>query len=428
MKLLLEMWALTILMVGAVPVAWSQEKEKEPEPAKAAKAEPAKKPEKKESKIAGTPYFYTGPDTGLGFGAAMIYRDLGNKIGRDTNFSADYTVLQYNSFGMDWTEPDFITKGPQLSLHVSLENKPSRRFYGIGNDTSKYDICNWGWTKYELRPRVTLPRGDAKWRARIQYDYQFAQPKDGTLDDPEDLRYSRPISKQFPELYHSSEFDGGATAGPGIYLIHDTVKDRFPMGGGRSERLFPIAGGYQQLFLNYNGPAFGSRFEYERAEADIRQYFGFFNDNTVLMLRGKMVTTIGDVPFWNLPSFGDGNNLRGFYDGRFRGKDSIQYNLELRQGIAPNFKWPLFGGTFNLTYPFLFAFFEAGRVFDSYTQFGSEWNKDYHPSFGGGFRFIISPSVVVRFEWAYSPEFIPTLGSLYSCLILNVTEPEYGDL
>jgi len=433
MKRMVWMWVLAVLMVVAVPVAWSQEektaKDKGQEPAQAEKKEePAKKPKRKESKIAGTPYIYSGPDTGAGFGGAIIYRDLGNKIGRDTNVSADYTSLGQNSFSMDWTEPDFIRKGPQLSLHLSYDNKPSRRFYGIGNDADKNDICNFGWTEYRFRARVTLPQGNAKWRARIQYEYQLSLPKDGSLNDPGDWRYSRPISQEFPALYNSNQFNGGATAGPGLYLIHDTVKDKFPMEGDRSERIYPISGGYQQLYLNYNGPAFGSRFEYERIEADVRQYFGFFKDNTVVMLRSKGIFSQGDVPFWNMPAFGSGNNLRGFYDGRFRDLDSLQYNIELRQGIAPNFKWPLFGGVFNLTYPFVFLFFEEGRVFDSYTQLGAEWNQDYHPSYGAGFRFVISPSVVVRFEWAYSPEFPITFGSLYGSLIVNTSEPEYGDL
>ena len=75
MKRLAWMWVLAILMVLAVPVAWSQEKEKEkekgPEPAKAVEKEPAEKPKSKESKVAGTPYIYSGPDTGFGAGFAL---------------------------------------------------------------------------------------------------------------------------------------------------------------------------------------------------------------------------------------------------------------------------------------------------------------------------------------------------------------------
>lgn len=419
-------WFWAAMMILAVSAAQAQEAvEPKPEETSAAvdEKESAEKPKVKESKVAGTPYIYSGPDTGFGVGFALIYRDLAGKVGRDTTFSFSFTQTQYQNYEIDWTEPDFIRKGPRLNLYLTFDNKPARRFYGFGNDSDEKDVCNWGWTMYEIRPGIILPRGDAKWRARIQYSYQFVQPEDGELEDPNDWRYSRPLSRVFPKLYNSDQFDGGATAGPGIYLINDTAKDRFPIGGGRSEKVFPVSGGYRELFFNYNGPVFGSRFEYYQAQADIRQYFGFFKDNTVLVLRGKMASTYGEVPFWNLPSFGGGNDLRGFYDGRFRGKHSTQYNIELRQGIAPNFKWALLGGRFNITYPFLFAFFEAGRVFDSYTDFGAEWNKDYHPSYGAGFRFIISPSIVIRFEWAYSPEFAPTFGSIYSSLILNAGEP-----
>jgi len=74
------------------PVRKAGETEKAPEKAEE-KAEPEEK--SKETKIAGAPYPYTGPDTGAGFGFSIIFRDLFNKEGRDTSFSASYTTNQY---------------------------------------------------------------------------------------------------------------------------------------------------------------------------------------------------------------------------------------------------------------------------------------------------------------------------------------------
>jgi len=401
--------------------ARAQEEPKEPQPSAEPKLEP--KAEKKEIKFGATPYFYTGPDTGFGGGFAILYRDLGGRVGRDTNFSIDYTETNYQSYYLDWTEPDFLRKGPRASISLSYDDKPSRRFYGFGNDTTPDDICNYNWTMYSIKPSYLYPRGDAHFRVRLQYLFQDVKPDDGTLDDPGDPRFSRPISKMYPLLFNSDQFKGGATAGVGLFLINDTIQDRFPLPGGREEKVFPIKGGYRELQLHYYGPALGSTFEYWLTQADLRQYLGFFHGNTVLVLRTKWIITQGDVPFWDLPSFGGGNDLRAFYDGRFRGKVSSQYNLELRQGIAPHFKWDLFGGYISIKYPFLFAFFEAGRVYDSYTQIGAGWNKDYHPSYGFGLRFIITPDVVIRFEYVYSPEFPATLDPTSSSFIMNTGEP-----
>ena len=409
---------LVSFLLSLVVIGWAQAQEKDQsEPAAGAEPEAAAPPEsgRKELPVAGTPYVYTGPDTGAGVGAAIMYRDMAGKVGRDQTFSFSFTQTQYQNYSLDWTEPDFLSKGPRANIYLTYDNKPARRFYGLGNDAIRDNLCNWGWNMYQIRPAYIYPSGVSKWRARLQYNYQYVMPHDGTLDDPNDWRYTRPISKVYPRIFQSDQFQGGATAGPGLYLINDTRQDKFPLAGGREDKIYPVRGGYRELFLNYNGPAFGSAFEYAKAQLDIRQYFGFGQDNTVLVLRTKWIATQGDVPFWDLPAFGGGNDLRGFYDGRFRGKASSQYNIELRQGIAPNWKWPLFGGAISLKYPFLFAFYEAGRVYDSYTQWGGNWAKDYHPSYGGGFRFVITPTVVIRLEYAFSPE--------QTAFILNVTEP-----
>jgi len=408
---------LAAFLLSLVVMGWAQaEENNQGEPAK--EPESAAKPEtvRKETPIIGAGYPFSGPDTGFGIGAALIYRDMAGKVGRDQTLSFSYSQTQYKSISLDWSEPDFIRQGPRGDIYLPYDNKPARRFYGFGNDADVHDICNYDWDMYEIRPAFIYPSGGAKFRAKLQYDYQFVKPYDGTLDDSNEPLYSRPISQVYPQVFHSDQFDGGATAGPGLFLINDTRKDRFPLAGGREDKIFPIAGGYRELQLHYYGPMVGSRFEFLKEQLDLRQYFGFFNDNTVLVLRGKLVAVQGDVPFWNLPSFGGTEDLRGFYDGRFRGNASSQYNIELRQGVWPSFNLNLFKGAVNLKYPFLFAFFEAGRVYDSYTRFGADWNRDYHPSYGGGFRFIVSPSVVIRVELAFSPE----LGNAF---ILQANEP-----
>ena len=415
----LGLLGLALSMVGRYP-ARAQEEPKASETSTEPKPEPAGK---KEIKFGATPYFYTGPDTGFGGGFTVLYRDLGGKVGRDTNFGVEYTETNYSSYYLDWSEPDFLKQGPRAGISLSYDNKPSRRFYGFGNDTTPDDICNYNWTRYLFKPSYLYPGGAAQWRVRLQYSYQYVKPEDGTLDDPSEPRFSRPISKRYPRLFHSDQFQGGATAGAGVYLINDTIKDRFPIPGGREERIFPVKGGYRELFLNYNGPTLGSRFEYWLAQADFRQYFGFFMDNTVLVLRTKWIVTQGDVPFWDLPSFGGGSDLRGFYDGRYRGSASSQYNVELRQAIAPKGKLDLFGGYITLKFPFLFAFYEAGRVYDSSAQFGAGWNRDYHPSYGFGLRFIITPDVVIRFEYVFSPEFHLVFDPTGRSFIMNSGEP-----
>jgi len=390
--------------------AYAQE-DTEPESGSTVEKPPAEA-EQKEANFGAVPYIFSGPDTGFGLGASGLFRDLLGKEGRDFTFSASYTEKQYIDFSVDWSEPKLLSDNGWFAISLSYATKPVRLFYGIGNYSDEENVSAWGDTEYKIEPRYDywFMTGDRRVGVKVNYRYSWLKPEDGPYDwhEADDLedKTLRPISDLHRRIYESEDFkDGGVTTGPGILLVYDDRKDKFPIGGGRDEIVFPIGGGRQELFLGLYDQALGSDFDYQEYRLNLTYYIPLGWDWTILGLRGQVQMKEGDVPFWDMSSFGSDSTIRGYNDGRFRGYDSTLFNAELRQAFDVEFSPVPWGALkqFVLRAPMVVLFYDYGRVFmdedDILDQF-----KGYHYTYGVGFRFIISPSVLVRFDWGISEE------------------------
>ena len=129
-----------------------------------------------------------------------------------------------------------------------------------------------------------------------------------------------------------------------------------------------------------------------------------FSEDTILVFREKLVINDGDVPFYEMASYGGGSDLRGYYGYRFIDKNATQLNIELRQGFLPDEELVLFDGMIKLKYPSLLLYWEEARVYDDYTKIHEDWLEDYHYTWGYGFRFVVTPTIVIRLEWGFSDE------------------------
>ncbi len=420
MKSWLTLTAALVVCLGILPTVKAEEPEdgnkgkyirieriSEAEAAEGDTAESGKEG-KKELKFAGTPYVYTGPDTGFGVGFAIMYRDIFGKEGRDTSFSFSYTESQYQVYSIDWQEPYFLSPNGRLKLYLGYEEKPAMRYYGIGNFSTEDDLCNYSWTKMEFQPRYTYRIPETQLGAvglRLQATYMHVDPRDGEIaDELDDVFWERLVSDLYPEDYYSYHFMEADLIGVGVGVYLDRRVDRFPLGGGREEVVWPIKGNYFEADYDRFDEILGSDLSYNRVELQARQFIPLFSDDTILALQGKAIMTQGEVPFHQMPSFGDINNLRGYYGNRFIDKNSTQFNVEIRQAFFTDWRVALFDGLIKAQYPSFVLFYEEGRVYEDYTDIPEEMFEDYHYAVGGGFRFIITPSVVIRFELGWSDE------------------------
>ncbi len=397
----------------SVSVGWSQEEKAGDTTTPGAAVETAPAESKaKEAKFGAVPYVFSGPDTGFGLGASGLFRDLLKKEGRDFTFSVSYTINQYQSYSLNWSEPQLFSKNGWANFAVSYNTTPNRRFYGFGNNSDKENVSSFGDSAYSVEPRYDywFLTGDRRAGVKVNYRYSSFTAKDGSFDwgEADDLKDKslRPISILHPRVFNSDNFnDGGATTGPGILLVYDDRKDKFPVGGGRDEVVFPIGGGRQEFFFGFYDSALGSDFDFREYRLNLTYFVPIGWDWTVLAMRGQVQVKDGAVPFWEMSSFGSGSTIRGYNDGRFRGNDSTLLNFELRQAFDVAFS-PLPWGAlkqFVLRAPMVVLFYDYGRVFMDHDNIADDF-KGYHYTYGVGFRFIISPSVLVRFDWGISDE------------------------
>ncbi len=358
--------------------------------------------EPKELRFGATPFVFTDPNTGFGGGAAGIIRDLG-KEARDMSATVIYTSNAYETYMIDLTEPHLFSENGWGKIYISYDSAPVKRFYGFGNDSLEDNVCNWRSHSFSLEPRYTYWIKPTVWGFRAQLHFEDYKALDSDIDVDEENDTTRPISEVWPDIYARDDVqDGAILVGPALFLTHDNRSDLAPVGGGREEKVFPTRGGRQELVMEIYDNAFGSDLEYSRVSFDARHFFPLSEDElSVLGVRGSIVSLGGEVPFWKHTGFGSGDSLRGYHGNRFLDRHSVLFNAELRQALDVGTS--LFDGRITLKYPMIVLFYDYGRVYYELEDVFDEL-YGFHDSYGAAFRFIVTPSIVIRFEYAFSDE------------------------
>jgi hypothetical protein len=373
------------------------------------KKDTKKEGEEKEAKVGAIPYPFTGPDTGFGLGISGLYRDILDKQGRDLTFSVSYTANQYSDFSIEWIEPQMFTKKGWGRFKIDYGAKPSRLFYGIGNDSSENNICAFGDSELAIEPRYDYwfyNKNNRRMGLKVNYRFHMMDANDGPVNNPKTLA-ERKISVVFPEFAASPQFKKQQfVSGFGLNFIYDDRRDKFPVGGDRDEAVFPYLGGRQELDYYHYDKVTGSDYRYDNYVVNLSYYLPLGWEWTVLALHANYNIKTGEVPWWDMNSFGSDSTLRGYHDGRFRDNSSILYQLEFRQAFDVTFTpapfWIL--KQFKIRAPMAMFFYDYGRVYDKTSDIDLFGFKGYHYSYGVSFRFIISPSVLVRADYAFSDE------------------------
>ncbi len=131
-------------------------------------------------------------------------------------------------------------------------------------------------------------------------------------------------------------------------------------------------------------------------------YFIFVGFLPVLEYKGRSLTlaskfalknTIGDTPYWFLPSLSGSDNIRGVYYRRFSSDNAISYSLEARTWLLP-IKYK----NINLGLNF---FVDGGRVFQN-DDWGGILSNHIHSLGLGGVMSIFTPDFILKYEMGFS--------------------------
>ncbi|MBG8554256.1 BamA/TamA family outer membrane protein [Hymenobacter guriensis] len=303
----------------------------EPAPAATASAtavKPPKNPADKPSFIPAPVLFYE-PETGFAAGATFLPTW---RHGRDT------TVRKSNGRLGGW-----FSQKKQLNLQLShtIFTRQERYlligdiqyfdypifFYGVGNDTKKEDESE---IAYKL---LTINQRALKSIHRYTFlglQYRFA-----------DLRSLRPKlelnnEETGPNLYYSEltprEKEPFRISGAGPTFIYDS----------RDVILSTFKGAYLDLQALFNLKGLGSDYTFTRYVVDGRYFQPLGSNRTIWASQVIGTFHNGTVPFRELGNLGGVSLLRGIYEGRFRDRQLLAAQTEIRHHLF----WRLNGAVF----------------------------------------------------------------------------------
>ncbi len=313
--------------------------------------------------VTGYPYIFYSPETDFALGGALI---LTRRLGADTTVKPSSAMISgYYSAKHSYDlffNPEFFLGEDRYYLGIAVDYwRFVDKFWGFGNDSPDSD--NVGYIRKIFSTNV-------------EFDVRVAGPLKVGLNY--DLNYTTIEDKQSnPYLIAGSVTgsDGGTSSGLGLVLFADT----------RDGAFYPTSGGSYKLSMLNTMAWLGSTFMFTRWIADIRHYFSVADH---FVLAGQLYATgvTGDPPFYMYPALGGDNQMRGYYEGRYRDRYYVAVQGELRWRITR--RWGLVGWV---------GMGDVGATVDNFRLDGLK------PTGGIGVRFALDPEDVlnVRADFAY---------------------------
>ncbi len=131
-------------------------------------------------------------------------------------------------------------------------------------------------------------------------------------------------------------------------------------------------------------PSFlGNKYAFSRTDVIADYYHPVWKGGIVAMDFHTQLN-YGDVPWTMLAPLGGSYRMRGYYEGRYRDNNLVEFQVELRQNI-----WRRSGATFWVG---------AGNVFKNFKRF--DWSHTL-PNYGIGYRWEFKKRVNVRLDLGF---------------------------
>lgn len=327
------------------------------------------------------PMVYYTPETNFAFGGSFMYyyRLKNQTLENRPSYFETHVIYTLNNqiISVANFENYFLKERLHLAERLEVTKYPDV-FFGIGNNNPE-------GLKENFSSFYTLLDFDAEFvtfdRLLVGVSYNLSYFK---MHDKEDSIYSE---NRFGELMKTPArlsddsipgADGGLYSGLGVFLRYDS-RDRFTYPSNGNFSTFKILG-YHKYF--------GSDTNFLKLDLDLRHYFELFSD-VVFAVQFKMEFNFGDVPFTLMPEVGGAEMLRGYPEGRYRDRNALFIQTELRLPLYWRFGWVFF--------------FSLGDVFNDPGDLKADLLKY---SGGIGLRFTVDKQerINVRADFGMTPE------------------------
>jgi len=259
------------------------------------------------------PILYYKPETKIALGAGVMYYLRGSSNGahtRPSNIFVSAVATQRKQFSIE-LKPDVYWNDEKYHLAGNLRvSKYVDKYFGIGRLTTKDAEENYSFRSLEVK--VDFLR---KVRSELSLGLHYA------LETTTITEYEAE-----GELIHKevSGSDGGTASGLGFLINWDSRNNIFT----------PEKGSYHQGSVTLYDGMFGSNFDYVSVALDSRKYFELLPSHT-LAFQAYCELKTGNPPFRRLSLLGGEERMRGYFQGRYRDKNMLVFQVEYR--IVPVF-------------------------------------------------------------------------------------------
>ena len=317
--------------------------------------------------------FYT-PETGIAGGAAALYLYRDPNAPRASTITGDIIYTEKKQIIIELSGDLYFRNGTyRLLTNLKFQKYPNK-FFGIGNDTPESNEENYTSRKFSF---------DA-----VLYKNIFSHMNAGPAIRAEDgsIRETGAGGLLAPGFLPGSK--GGTLAGIGLVANWDS----------RDNTIAAQSGSLYQITTLVYSSSFGSDYDFTDVQIDARTFFEVV-PGQILAVQGAAEFIGGTPPFYRMAAFGGQNLLRGYFDGRYRDKNSVALQAEYRLPV-----WWRFG---------MVGFVGAAQVADKAGQFGL---KRFWYAGGLGIRFAWNPEERVNLRLDYG------VGKNSSGMYITVTE------
>ena len=311
---------------------------------------------------------YPGGGFAAGLGARKPFGDDGA-----VGVIGAYSINSFWRGQTDLTLPSFASNRGRVSFTAGYLDAPDVKYYGIGRDSKKEDKTSFGYT-----PIVG--------GARLDFNLARSFSVGGGVKYIDVATGSGATGPSIEERFSPAD-------SPGLELDQFTYINSTARAVVDWRRQLGYAGSGGQYRVQFDDFREGDndRYSFRSLEAEVTQLIPLMRANWVIALRG--LTTITDIdeteaiPYFMLPSVGGGKTLRGFPDFRFRDRQRLVMNAELRWTPARFLDMALF--------------YDAGKVA---ARRGDLDFRDLENSYGIGMRIIGVKGYAFKVEMAHSRE------------------------
>lgn len=304
---------------------------------------------KANSRIISSPLLYYTPETNLAFGLAgsYLFREADALPENRPSVISPLLIYTLNKqFKAQVSSDIYLQKGNYvLKTKIKLEKYPDK-FFGIGNDTREANREDYTSQNFDISASILREFG-RNLKAGLQYSFATWTIKEWDTSGP-----------AARELIPGNR--GGVVAGPTFLLNLDN----------RDNIFYPSRGELFEMGYSFFNHSVGSDFNFHLFQLNLRKYIPLFSSH-VLALQSLLQLEWGNVPFYCMSQLGGQNLLRGYYQGRFRDKDLIAFQVEYRLPIV----WKI-GGV---------AFASIGQVTDRLKHFAA---GQFRCTTGVGLRYL----------------------------------------